>query len=123
MQTEANNYFHALTRVCIHVRGTMACIAIPPTALRMPIITQFDVCRNNAVSRDSVKRDETRMRSETTCMVKKKGSKGFLTDCDFFDTIRASLKDSCSLLLPVACNMGFLPRSRAGIRVTDRCAS
>jgi len=57
VQTEANNYFHALTRVCIHVRGTMACIAIPPTALRMPIIIQFDVCRNNAVSRDSVKRE------------------------------------------------------------------
>lgn len=55
---------------------------------------------------------------------KKKGGrvKGFLTDCDFFDTIRASAKDSCSLLLPVACNMGFLPRSRAGIRVMDRGA-
>lgn len=41
----------------MHVRGPMACIAIPPTALRMPIITQFDVCRNNAVSRDSVTRE------------------------------------------------------------------
>lgn len=100
MQTEANNYFHVLAHACIHVRGTMACIVIPPTALQMPIITQFDVCRNNARRRDSVtcglgvqvkrsyegKKKKGRGRKK----VKKKLSQRVLTDRDFFDTIRVS---------------------------------
>lgn len=58
----------------------------------MPIIIQFDVCRNNAASRDSVTRGHEcgskRPRG------KKVGVKGFLIDRDFFDTIssRASLR-------------------------------
>jgi len=77
VQTEANNYFHALPRVCIHVRGTMACIAIPPTALWLPIITQFDVCRNNAASRDSVTRELGRGAKRSAWKKKGQSPKGF----------------------------------------------
>lgn len=75
------------------IRGTIACIAIPPTALQMPIITQFDVCRNNAASRDSVTRGHE-CEPKRSHGKKKSGVKGFLTDRDFFDTIslRASLR-------------------------------
>lgn len=97
VQTEANNYFHALTRVYVSlVRGTMACTAIPPTALRMSIITQFDVCRNNAASRDSVTR---RTRSKTTAREKKGQNQRVSRRSRFLrHDSRVSPNDSCFFL-------------------------